>query len=360
MGLSLGDLNPVKAIKSGFESLTGISAQRDAINSARKYSLASLEEAKKILASGDKNAIANLLAGKDATLQAINTGFEQGIGTLQPIADLFNPQGIQQGLTLEGIGSTLQAITGPDSPFAGLIQNRKSEALDALSAAGLRRSGAAAEAAAEIPTELALQISDMLFSRNVNNPALNALNTISGLQVTQGQQQGQIESDLAQSLAGIDLSGAANLANLETGAGAVQANTALGLGNLEAESRQQLLDIFGGQLTSGLQGGLSTLLSSGATGGLTAGLGSLLGFLSDERLKTNLQVINRDGPFTFYSWEWIDEVKDLNLPLMNVGLIAQDVQKIAPEHVYEVDIGASEPVLAIDYDALFEEPKKWH
>ena len=36
MSLSLSDLNPVKALKNGFNSITGISAQEDAIKKRNK------------------------------------------------------------------------------------------------------------------------------------------------------------------------------------------------------------------------------------------------------------------------------------------------------------------------------------
>jgi hypothetical protein len=242
--------------------------------------------------------------------------------------------------------------------LAGLIADRTSAASDFLGASGLRRSGAAAEAAGAIPTELALGISDTLFNRNVSNPALGAIGNIADLQVGRGRDFGNIEGDFAASLGNIALGGASNEANLITGAGESEAQTELALGKLDAASKQGLLDIFGGQITGGLQGGLETLFSSGAGGAAAGGLGSILSFLSDERLKTNIRLVT-PGKLSIYEWDWIPEVKALNLPLMDIGFIAQDVQKVAPEFVHEIDIGAKEKILCVDYDGILKDPKKW-
>jgi len=365
MGLSLSDLNPVKAIKSGFNSITGISAQQDAINSASRSKRKSLEAALEALQKGDASAIKRLMEGRDTVLGAVNTGFDEGISSFGQIADLFNPEGIRQGLTLEGMGNTFNQILDPSGPFAGLIDARQADANTALSSAGLRRSGAAAEAAAEIPLEFALGLSDKLFNRNISNPALGAIGNIAQLQVNRGGAIGDIEGDLASSLAGIDLSGASNEANILTGQGAVDANQALALGQLDAQSTQGLTNLFGGQALQTIQGGgqdiLGGILGGGGGGAMDiASLAGLIGMFSDERMKTNLEEVSRDGPFTFYQWDWKPEVLALDLPLMDVGLLAQDVQKIAPEYVHEIDIGANEKVLTIDYTGLFEDPRKWH
>lgn len=378
MGLSLSDLNPVKAVKSAFGAATGVSGLKDAQRSANRITQKALADALAALDAGDESAIQRLIEGRDTVLSAVNTGFDQGIEQFQPIADLFNPEGIRQGLTLEGLGNTIQQITDPSGIFAPLIADRTAAANDALSAAGFRRSGRAAESAAEIPLEIALGISDTLFSRNVNNPALGAIGNIAQLSVDRGRQVGSIEADLASSLAGIDLAGAVNEANTITGQGASAAQTALNLGQLDAQTNRGLLNLFGGPLLEGLGGGIggalggigeslggilggATTSAAGGLGGLiSGGLGSVIGMFSDERMKTNLEVISVDGPFVFYQWDWKPEVKALGLPLMDVGLLAQDVLEIAPEYVHEVDIGAKEKVLTIDYDGLFEDKRTWH
>ena len=303
MSLSLSDLNPVKALKNGFNSITGISAQEDAIKNATRSKQAALAAALEALQSGDASAIERLMSGRDSVLGAVNTGFDQGIESFGQIADLFNPEGIRQGLTLEGMGNTIQQITDPSGVFAPLIADRQSAAQSALSSAGLRRSGAAAEAAAEIPLEVALGISDKLFNRNVTNPALGAIGNIAQLQVGRGNTVGNIESDLASSLAGIDLSGASNEANIITGQGAADAEQALALGQLDAQSMQGLTNLFGGQALQTIQGGgediLGGILSAGgaaASGGIGAMLAPFIGMFSDERMKTNLEVVSTDGP----------------------------------------------------------------
>ncbi len=65
-----------------------------------------------------------------------------------------------------------------------------------------------------------------------------------------------------------------------------------------------------------------------------------------------MKIIGHDKGLTFYSWDWIPEVAELDLPLMNVGLIAQDVDKIAPEYVFRIG-----ELKAINYDELFKDPR---
>ncbi len=326
MGLSLSSLNPVKIIKDGLESVTGISDQRRAINAASQAQRQSILQAITGIQEGGASAANFLNQGADSARNLVSGG------------GAFDVNEFGQGLTLEGYGNQLASISDPNGAFAPLIQDRMTSAQNMLGAAGLTRSGNAAEAAASIPMELAMGISDKMFGR----------------QSTTANNLGSIDQDLYGNLANLELSQAANIANLETGMGQVEAD--------RISSQGAIASPFQSIINSAVGGAISPMISgaAGAVGGAaSAGMGALLapliGMFSDERLKQNMKIIGRDREFTFYSWDWIPEVEELGLPLMNHGLIAQDVEKIAPEYVF--NIGS---LKAVNYDELFKDPRWSH
>ncbi len=224
--------------------------------------------------------------------------------------DLLEPQiaaGQAQLPTLEGlataegyggaIGEILQSQT-----LAPLIQERQRAADQALASRGLRRSGAAIQAAADIPTDLAMQIEGELNRRR---------QSISGLGQTGIQQSGNIAGQIGSILAG------GQQAALQSQLGAAQAGIA-GTGNL---------------------------INLGA---------NILGAFSDERLKKDLIVKGRLKDLDVFSWVWNDDAKArYGLEGESYGFVAQDVKEKYPHHVRMTDDG----VLMIDYESLLAELK---
>jgi len=301
MGFSLSSLNPGNLLTEGFNSITGVNDARRAANAANAANQAAITRALEALRSGTQGATDTL---------------QEGFGLQQNLVSgggAFDVNEFGQGLTMQGFGQSLSDIASPTGAFGALIDERQQAATNALGAAGLTRSGVAAETAAQIPLETALQLENLMFGRQ------------SGV----ANQLASLQGGLTSNLANLQIGEASNIANLETQSGKSEAETALAVGQAQANA-----------LAPFLEAGAGAVASSG-------GIGALLGFLSDERLKTNIQEIGRDGALTFYSWDWIPEIKELNLPLMNVGLIAQDVQRIAPEYVHPVG-----NFLAIDYDGI--------
>ena len=86
----------------------------------------------------------------------------------------------------------------------------------------------------------------------------------------------------------------------------------------------------------------SSALMSGL-GGALGGLGAMSKFMSDEKMKTNIQKLGKD-PITgipMYAYDYKDDVEEAEeegrpMPPKRVGPMAQDVEKVAPKKVQKV------------------------
>ena len=252
MGLSLSSLNPVKQFRKGFESITGVSDARAGINAANAAQQAAIRKAIEGLESGGELATSTLKGGQQASMEALqdalgqSQGFlQQGgtgalqalgagrgasvdalrganqaaIGTLNPVAGLFDPNALAQNFTQQGFGQQLAGFADPQGAFADIFNQRQQSATNALGAAGLTRSGRAAKEAARIDLETALGLSNTLFDRQRQNPALAAIQNISNLQSGLGGQLAGIETGFGQNQANVLSSLGQNQANLQTGFG---------------------------------------------------------------------------------------------------------------------------------------------
>jgi hypothetical protein len=247
--------------------------------------------------------------------QASLLPFEQaGLGALPSV---------QQGATLEGFAGNISDILG-SGVLDPLVAERQRAATGALSQAGLTRSGQAARTAAEIPAELAFGIEDLLSGRQRDLVGIG---------------QGA-----AGNLASLRQTDAANIANLLAEAGAAQSAGILGQAQAKAAGQQNTLGL--------LSGGLSAAGDAGLLAGLGQ-VGSFLGALSDIRLKTNIRPIHNVGGLMLCEWDWLPGVEELiadDMPMMNVGFIAQDVAELYPEYS-----GDYHGYKTIDYDGLLKE-----
>lgn len=210
------------------------SAQEKAIGRAGQASQASI-----------KKGIKGIRGAQRATLAELQPFAQAGLDVLP---------GVQQSATLEGFGGNLDAIlnSGALDPF---ISQRQRAADASFGRAGLTRSGAAGQAAADIPAELALQFEALLSGRqnSLLNTGLNA----------------------SSNLASIRQGNAANIANLQVGQGQAQSSTILGQQQAQQAGQSNLLQLgfLGlGAANAGLFGGLG--------GGGAAALGGGSGIAS--------------------------------------------------------------------------------
>lgn len=117
---------------------------------------------------------------------------------------------------------------------------------------------------------------------------------------------------------------------------------------IQAAQPSVLSQGIGGAVTgAGLAGALGL---SGSTGAIGGGVLGLLGLLSDRRLKKNIEAIGKHpNGLTMYTWEWNDTAKEAGFDVYPTsGFIAQEAEKIYPEHVFEHESG----YLMIDYVTL--------
>lgn len=210
---------------------------------------------------------------------------EAGIAQIDPLA---------RSATVGGFGENIGDILGGGA-LDPLIAQRQRAADAQFSARGLRRSGAAGKAAADIPADLAFQIESELNRRR-------------------------------QSIAGQGQSGAGQSAALS--------------GQI-------------GQALAGGQFGAAQARAQGSQNVVSAGVGLLAAF-SDMRLKDNVEVIGDIDGLEVISWEWNDTAFiKYGFKGSSTGFSADAVKESHPHHVYETDDG----FLKIDYDGLLGELK---
>ena len=169
-----------------------------------------------IRSAGDAQSQAN-----QAALAEIIRQFDVTQGNLQPFLDAGTGAlgRVEQGSTIGGLGEMLSQILGGDT-FQSLIGERTRGVQGQLASSGLRRSGEGISQAADIGSDLALQIEQLLFGRNVNL-AGSGQNAAAGL--------GAFGQTAAQ-----------DQASLLGQQGAISANTLLGLSQNRQQSGQNI------------------------------------------------------------------------------------------------------------------------
>jgi hypothetical protein len=267
-------------------------------------------------------------------IKGLQEQFGETQANLQPFLDagVGALPGVQQAATLEGLGQNLGAIF-ESGLLDELVAERTRAAQGQLAAGGLTRSGTALQQIADIPTQLGLNLEQMLAGRG-SQLAGQGLNT-------------------ALNLGQFGAANAGNIANLKSGQGAVLSSSIIA----EDANRQRQIgnlfqggsELFGGasQFAGSLFGGggggagLASLAGLGGAGaggagaaGAAAGAGAL--FFSDPTLKENVEEIGRIGELGIYQWDWVPEAKKTIVGLCtNVGFMADEVKEHFPEFVAE-------------------------
>ncbi len=188
---------------------------------------------------------------------------------------------VQRGATTAGLDTNISEILDTEI-FGSLRDERERSARGQLAAGGLNRSGFGVEQIANIPSELALQLEQMIFGRQ--------------------ESLADTGFSAAQSLGSFDAGAQTNIANLLTGQG-------------KAESS-----------------GIITDASTKAKAvGEAVSIASKL-FFSDPRLKKNVKQISMLGDLLVYSWDWIDAVKDTIVnDCPTIGFLASEVAIVVSE-----------------------------
>ena len=306
----LSDITDIgKNIIGGITGRTGAEASRE----AGALQAGAITEASKIAAASQEKGLQALMEQLGLTREAFAPFLAAGTEALPRL---------QEGATLEGLSGTLSQILGGDL-FGDLIGERERGVRGQLAAGGLTRSGTAIEEAARIPTDLAMQIENMLFGRTRD---------IAGTGLSAAAQAGGAEGGLSAQIANMFQSIGGTQAAGITGPAQATATGILGAAQSQTQGIQNLMNL-----------GVGVLSIPGVVGP------------SDPRLKKNIQVVGKIGPLDMVTWDWIEEVKDSIVSKFNtIGFLSTQVKEFYPEHVSE--FGGYD---MINYSALHKE-LRWH
>lgn len=236
-----------------------------------------------------KDAAKIQAATSDQALAEMARQFNISTAQMQPFIDSGMGFGadVQQGASAGGLDARLGEIFNSGT-FANLQDERTKAVQQQLSQNGLNRSGYGAQAAAAIPTDLAMAIEEMLYGRQASMYG-NSQNAAAG--------QGTAGNNYA-----------ANVAGVLQNKGDALAQGVIGQAQARAGQFEQ---------------GLNTATSVASM------------FFSDPRLKENMEPLGEIAGLTIYEWDWREGVTDL-VGKMSLGFDADQVQEKYPEFIQEV------------------------
>jgi hypothetical protein len=241
-------------------------------------------------------------------LAELRRQFDVAQGNIQPFmqAGLSALPILQQGSSVGGLDQLLGQIM--DSEVFGELRSERERGVQGmLGAGGLTRSGRAIEEGANIGTDLALNLSQIL-TGNADRLATRGQNAAVGA--------GTQSANFANSAAG-----------LLGQSGNALASGILGSQQAQAQGQQNIM-------------GLAGLIASM--------------FSSDPELKTNIKKIGEIGPLDLVTWEWKDEFEDTIVSKMpTVGFLSTQVREFYPDYV--VEYGGYD---AVNYGELIPELEK--
>lgn len=283
-----------------------------------------------------------------AGVEEMRRQYNQTVTRLQPYVDLGqNSIGdMEQAATVEGLDQRIGQILNTEV-FGNLFNERMGTVEDYLSRTGQRRSGAAMQEAATVPTDLALGIEGQLYGRTANNVNIGQ---------SAAAMVGNAGANYAANSANLMQQGAAAQGNFITQGANAGANGILAAGNASAQGINSAA-IYGAQ---GIQGAANAQAqgiynaqqakAQGTQNLVNTAIGVAGLFMSDERMKTNMEKVGEIKGLPLYEWDWRDDVAHMTGAEMSIGFKAQDVAKRFPEFVRTIA-----GVLVIDYPALLDE-----
>ncbi|WP_347851975.1 tail fiber domain-containing protein [Planktomarina sp.] len=279
--------------------------------------------------------------------------YNQTVERFQPYVDLGNDSisAFDNASTIQGYDDRLGQIFD-SSNFGALRKDRQEVADDYSSRIGLTRSGAAIEQASDISTGLGREIENQLYGRLGNNVGVgqNSVAQVGAFGQNYANAVGNIETGTAANIGNLTTQGAATQGNfLVQGAqAAADGQNALAQGILNS-GNAQAQGLLGSQqsLAQGVQSAAdarSTGLIQGAQADaqqsqnvVNTALTAAAIFFSDERLKENMEYIGSIKGLPLYEWDWKDEYKGVMGAEMSTGFKAQDVEKVYPDCVYDIN-----------------------
>lgn len=267
--------------------------------------------------------------GVELQIEELRRQFDLSRGDINAQREQFDPfiqagvgqlGALEEGASVEGLDARLGRILNSDV-FGNLTDIRSRGVEGALGSAGLTRSGTAVDELSAVPQDVALGIEQRLTDRS------------QGL-AGQGFQAAGAQGGLAQFLA--SLGGQAS-------------------GRIGGAFEQQGLNTAGG-IT-----GKANAQTNFFNQILGAGTDIATAFISDPRLKENIESVGEIIDLTIHEWDWIEEVKDSFVSKTPTsGFLADEVYEKYPEHSIEfggfrgINYGTLLPALEAKQKKIFE------
>lgn len=294
----------MSGIKRGLRSIGDVFTGGDVADAASQGADAQVAASERALA---------LLRGDLQPFRELGVSQIEGVQSLasDPAAQLALLQGNQNFQQLQDLSTDSQAQVDflSNNPLFESLREQSRKDIFANQAARGKLGSTGTE---ETLQNRFLELGNDLINQQINRTQ-GTISTGQGLIDTQLNRQLPL-LQLGQNAAAQSAAGSANIA---TGIGNAQAAGLVGAAN----ARQQ---------------GTGNLISTGL---------GIAGLFSDERLKENIEKIGEFNGIATYTWDWNDEAKAIGLKGKSSGHIAQQVQRVHPELVAEMDNG----YLAINY-----------
>lgn len=386
-------LQSAHAIAAGSAHAAGIAAE-GAAHAAGISADATRYASDRIFETAEQAAERSRVAGEEALVYQ-DEQFALANERLQPYADLGNgaTEYLANAATLDGFLGNLAAIS-ETSAYQDLYDDRFRDAQSILAQNGLSRSGAAAQSAADIGTDLRIGIDGQMYDRNAANAAAGyaassqqnqlgtqyanaagniltgtaavqgaGLNTAAAnagqIQVAGANAQGQFIANGANQAAGYVAQGAQAQGNGIYQAGQATANGVYQTGQFMANGLTQAA-YYTGQGMMGAANATANGMVNGANAQYqtdqnnfnnTMAIGATIAsFFSDPRLKENMQPIGKVGRLTWYEWDWKEFARGVSGTEMGTGYNAEEVKELYPQHVADIN-----GILTVNYPALNNE-----
>lgn len=286
----------------------------------------------------------SLLNGGGALNQAgaVNNAYQQYYNQTNPLASNTNYNPYETTGFKDAVNTLTSDITnGVNSKFA---------------AAGRDFSGSNSQALGRGITQGIAPTIAAQYNQNVQNQQGAAGNLYNAGNTTSGLLSGLNQQDLANKGAGLGAIGAGQDA-LNSGASNILAAEAqklgiplqnlgllaqigvpiAGLGGTSNGTSNTTNQMSGVQQFATIAGGLGSLFGGGGSGATTAG--NMLKFISDRRAKEDITQVG-----TLFDGTPVYRYRYIGQPAFQIGLMAQDVEKYAPEAVGQIG-----PYKAVDY-----------
>ena len=227
---------------------------------------------------------------------------------------------LEEGASVEGLDARLGRILNSDV-FGNLTDIRSRGVQGALGSAGLTRSGTAIDELSAVPQDVALGIEQTLTGRS-QGLAASGQNAVAG------------QGGLAQFLASLGGQASGAIGGALEQFGLNKAGGITGTANVKTAALNQLISV-GSNIASA--------------------------FISDPRLKKNIEPVGEIIDLTIHEWDWIEEVEDSFVSKTpTTGFLADEVHKKYPEHSIEfggfrgIDYGTLLPALEAKQKKIFE------